>query len=158
HAMALNGRARGLQIQVRPPDRFINNPDEAVFATIFEYVPLDRSKLNQVDCALALIGDRDRIAAEFLPEGIVTSDEVVDPDPGMEVALVNQRAQANQTKGVIGEIVSVIAQPRFDFSFGSFDFENLVLIESKDERQPFAQPGDSGALVASGGKATAIVM
>ena len=164
HAMAANGRATGLQIQLRPRDRFINRPDDSVIARISDYVPLDPFGLNQVDCALAHIEDRSfvedqyraRVTAKF-PGQIVSSKKGVDPASVKRVTLVNETAQDADGRAT-GEIVKVGAACRFDFSFGSFDFENLVLIQGHDNK-PFAQPGDSGTLVASSdGSVTAMVM
>jgi len=59
----------------------------------------------------------------------------------MEVSRVDE---IDPAKEITGKIVSLHGDPRFDFSFGSFDFENLIMIESKEA---FAKPGDSGALV-----------
>jgi hypothetical protein len=144
HAMAMNGRATGAQILFRP-ELLIDDPDKYIFATVSNHVHLNPDEPNRVDCALAKIPDKflDRVRAEF-PKQIVTSADGVPPDRVTKVARVDESERAT------GKIVSLNAQPRFDFSFGSFEFENLIMIEGDDNdwNLPFAKPGDSGALVA----------
>jgi hypothetical protein len=172
HAMAVNGRATGAQIVIRPPDRLINDPEAYIVARITDHVHLTQERPNTLDCALAKIIDKSPalISAEFprlyhvpgLKDGdrIVTSPDGIDPHDEERVVRVDQ------IDAPMGTIVSVGTRPRFDFSFGSFDFEDLVLIEGDDNKWnlPFAKPGDSGGLVAGFDKkskeyrATAIVM
>jgi hypothetical protein len=161
HAMAVNGRATGARIVFRPPDRLIDDPGKYIFGRITDHVHLTQAGPNTLDCALAEIEDEflGRVRAEF-PNHIVTSAAGIDPEVDMPVTKVDE------SEATMGKIVSVNAQRRFDFSFGSFDFANLVLIEGDEDdgNGPFAKPGDSGALVAgldpndNQYKATAIVM
>jgi hypothetical protein len=144
HAMAVNGRATDARIAFKPPS-LIDDPQKYIFARITDHVHLTQAGPNTVDCALAEIEDQflGRVRAEF-PNRIVTSGDGIEPGVNMPVTKVDE---SEETKG---KIVSINAQPRFDFSFGSFDFQNLVLIEGDEDdgNRPFAKPGDSGSLVA----------
>ncbi len=159
HAMAVNGRATGARILFRPPDRFVNDPNDFVLANITNYVRLRQPGPNHVDCALARI-EREhigRVNARF-PQQIVTSAVGIDPTLGMKVIRVDDAEEPS------GAIVSDNYKPRFDFSFGGYDFEKLILIEGDKDQQPFARFGDSGSVIAGfdndSGKfrATALVM
>ena len=146
HAMAVNGRAIGARVVFKPPNRFIDDPEQLHFrlynGLTFTFL---QEGPNTLDCALAKIEKvyLDRVKAEF-PNHIVTSADGIDPEVDMQVTKVDE------SEATTGVIVSVNAQRRFDFSFGSFDFANLVLIEGDEDdgNRPFAKPGDSGALVA----------
>lgn len=156
HVMAVNGRvADDTRIIYRPPDRFIDDPRKYILAKMKAYVPLvpGDDKRNQVDCALAEVGqaDRDKVVAEF-PRKLVKYPDIVTPLRGMKVGRVDESDNAT------GVIEDAHLRVRIDYRFGTFDFDDMLLI--KGDQGPFAKPGDSGALVfdAATNKATAIVV
>jgi hypothetical protein len=156
HVMAVNGRvAEGTRIIYRPPDRFIDDPRKYILARVKAYVPLvpGDDKRNQVDCALAEVeqADRDKVIAEF-PRKLVKYSDIVPPLRGMKVGRVDEKDSAT------GVIEDTHLRVRIDYRFGTFDFENMMLI--KGDQGQFAKPGDSGALVfdTATNRATAIVV
>src|SRR5262245_53059451 len=70
HAMAVNGRATGARVIFRPPNEFIVNPSDYIFAHVTDHVHLTHPGPNRVDCALAKIDDRfqGRVNAVFQNE------------------------------------------------------------------------------------------
>jgi hypothetical protein len=148
HVMAVNGRVPiGKPIMFRPPQKFIVNPNDYIFAVLADYVPLvpegpdyNGYQPNIVDCAMALVDKPDRVTAQF-PRYIVDPMRIIEPHAGMKVGLVDD------SNGVsAGEVAQASARVRIDYRFGTFDFEDMVLIRGADGKR-FANPGDSGALV-----------
>ena len=149
HVMAVNGRVdEGTEIVFRPPGVFINrDPGKFVFATTAAYVPLtlDPQTPNLVDCALARIEKEqvDRVKAEF-PNWMVETDQVMEPALGMKVYLVDAEGP-----GIAGRVMDISAHLRLDYSFGTYDFDQQIIIEPEDGGGSFAfaKPGDSGGLI-----------
>ena len=144
HVMAVNGRVPiGKRVIFNPIDKFIVNPNGYIFGRLKVFVPLRPEREgydnpNRVDCALAAIENPDRVTGEA-PGRIFDSADLVDPKPGESVHRVDESESAT------GVIEDVNARLRIDYPFGTFDFEDMVLI--KGYNGPFANPGDSGALV-----------
>ena len=132
HALAFNGRVpEGTEIYAREWREFVTG-NEHVLAHLSETVLLDRNGDNQVDCALAEITHPDvvRIGDPVEPVNVAEQDRVYkDTDRGK----------------MTGRVTDTNATLEIDFSFGTFRFRDLILIEGKGGR--FATPGDSGALV-----------
>lgn len=157
HIMAMNGRVPILKrIYFNPPESFVDNPDDYIFGRLAAWVPLrpegpgyDPNQPNQVDCAVALVENADRVTGEF-PGRIVDCADIVDPVPGDIVTRVDDIDKA------IGTVEEVGARVRIAYRFGTFDFDNMVLI--KGIGGAFASPGDSGALVVTKGKPTAMIV
>ena len=164
HVMAVNGRVpRNTRILFKPPGKFIVDPNEYIFALLYTWVPLvpegpeydpkksdDLKAANRVDCALAIVDKPDRVSGKF-PDRTVNYAEIVDPKPNESVVRVGS--------GVKGTVEEVSARVRIDYRFGTFDFEDMVLIKSSVEGDNFATPGNSGDLVLnSNGMPTAMIV
>ena len=152
HAMTVNGRVPvGTEVQFRPPNQFVDGLDELIIACTTVHVPLSQSGINHSDCALAEVRDPDQIETQF-PERIVSSAKLIDPQKGMYVNRVDDTEQAS------GVITDVNVRMKIDYRFGTFEFDDLILIEGVGG--PFARSGDSGAIVVDRktNKATALVV
>jgi hypothetical protein len=138
----VNGRVpAGTLVQFRPPDEFVEVPQKIIIARTSVYVPLSQSEVNHSDCALAIVDDpedKDKIELAF-PKRILSSAEMIDPTVGMSVFRVDE------TESARGEIMDVNLRMRIDYRFGTFEFDDLILIEGDCGR--FARHGDSGAIV-----------
>ncbi len=139
-----------------PPERFVDNPNDYIFARLAAWVPLrpegpgyDPDQPNEVDCALGLVESADRVTGEF-PDRIVDCADIVDPEPGDQVERVDDIDKAT---GIIEE---VDARVRIAYRFGTFDFDGMVLIRGIGGE--FANPGDSGALVVKNGRPAAMIV
>jgi hypothetical protein len=132
HVMAANGLIpANMPLVCARYDQFMD-PSEQVFAETTLHVWMQSSIPNVVDCALARLnrqksmGVPKRIAKPTLNMKVVRSDE---------------------SSPIIGTVVDVDAYLRMDYSFGTFDLEHQLLIESDDPSKAYARPGDSGALL-----------
>ena len=132
HALAFNGRVpEGTEMYARQWREFVTG-NEHVVARLSETVLLDRNSDNQVDCALAEITNPD----------VVRIGDAVEP---VDVA-ANDRVYKDTDRGkATGRVTDTNATIEVDFSFGTFRFCDVLLIQAKSGR--FATPGDSGALV-----------
>lgn len=143
HVMAVNGRVPlGKGILFKPTDKFVNDPGYYVFAHLKAFVRLCPLGTNYVDCALAEVdpGDEAKLKDHYA-DRIINLDAYTDPIRGNKV-------QANGAAGLTtGTIEDVHGRVRIDYRFGTFDFDDMVLIKGKDDETPFAQPRDSGSLV-----------
>lgn len=132
HALAFNGRVpEGTPLFARQWREFVNGTEHVV-ARLTETVLLDRLGDNQVDCALAEITDVEtvRIGDQVEPVDVTHQDRVYkETDRGKSSGRITDT-------GVTLDV---------DFSFGTFRFTDVLLIEGRNGR--FATPGDSGALV-----------
>jgi hypothetical protein len=150
HVMMANGRVpKDKPIIFKIPNTF----GQRVFASTTVYVPLVQAgpnDPNHVDCALAKVENPELVATQF-PDWIVYSDPV-EPEPQMRVSKVDN------TDNATGVVRSVNVHMRIDYRFGTYDFDDLVLIEG--DYGQFALPGDSGAIVVDrdSKKATALVI
>jgi hypothetical protein len=155
HAMMVNGRVpAGTRILFKPPDQFIDDPNRYVFARTTAYVPLIQAGPNypnNVDCALAEVENPDLVETQF-PNQIVEFGDPVDPEAHMQVSRVDA------TDPATGVITGVNVHMPIDYRFGTYDFDDLVLIEGDNGQ--FAKPGDSGAILVDQvtHKATALVI
>jgi hypothetical protein len=157
HVMAVNGRVPLLRrILFKPPQKFIDDPDKYIFARVAAWVPLrpegpgyDPAQPNTVDCALAVIENPQGVTGAF-PSKVVDHTDIADPEAGDEVIRVDDQEE------VKGTIEQVGARVRIAYGFGTFDFDDMVLI--KGCTGPFASPGDSGALVVKNGKPCAMIV
>ena len=157
HILRVNGRV--------PPDPRAAQILSAVFVGdqphIAEPGPLIRLQRgcgNPVDCAIAPLKDGAEVVSAF-PVGtfVLISGDAVPPAPEMRVQKVG--AATGHTHGVI---VDTDADLYVDFSFGTFLFEDQVIIEGSREGEDFANDGDSGSIVATEteeqtGRATAMI-
>jgi hypothetical protein len=147
HVIAVNGRVPiGQRVMFNPSGKFVVSPSEYIFARLSAYVYLrpegpdyDSKKPNRVDCALAKVEHPDRVTGEA-PDRIFDSSDLQEPKPG---DLVGRVDESDKATGVIQEVE---ARVRIAYPFGTFDFDDMVLIGGYDNR-PFANPGDSGALI-----------
>ncbi len=104
HVMAVNGRVPlGTRILFKPPEKFIVDPNDYVFARLTAYVPLrpegpgyNPNEPNTVDCALAVVEKPDLVTGEF-PRRIVDCDNPVEPVAGMTV-------ETDDAKGTIEQV------------------------------------------------------
>jgi len=150
HAMMVNGRVPpGTPITFKVPNQF----NQLVFASTTVYVPLVQAGPNypnHVDCALAKVENPNLIATQF-PDWIVDADPV-EPEAQMKVSRVDDTDKAT------GVITSVNGHMPIDYRFGTYDLDDLVVIEGYNGQ--FAKPGDSGAIVVDQAtkKATAMVI
>jgi len=145
HVLAVNGRVPlGKEIFFRPPDQFVDDPDQYIIAKLSGFVELHREEANSVDCAIAEIVDPDKVTDKF-PDSVVSYTDLGEAEPGMEVVA------AGQTVGPSGRIVSAKQQTSVDYTFGTFDFvEQMSIVSdgnSSANGEMFARPGDSGAVV-----------
>jgi hypothetical protein len=151
HAMMANGRVpKGTPITFKIPNTF----GQRVFASTAVHVPLVQAGPNypnHVDCALAKVENSELVETQF-PDRIVDYSNPIDPETQMKVSRVDQSDKAT------GVITGVNVHMRIDYRFGTYDFDDLVLIEG--DYGQFAVPGDSGALVVDQAtkKATALVI
>jgi len=141
HVMKVNGRVpMGVEILFVQPGEFMDDPARNVMARTSVHVQLiqNSEKPNHVDCALAEIVTG-RVEAELPRAYEVKSAEILDPEPLMSVARVDESENAT------GMIEEINVRARIDYRFGTFDFDDLVLIKGNNRR--FGRAGDSGALV-----------
>jgi hypothetical protein len=133
HIMAVNGRV--------PPGADIvsaatvNKP--AKLAKAKEFISLSRDLSNSVDCGVALLPKDAPVEGAKL-----NSDLPTDPKPRRNVTKIG--AVTGET---MGRIVDIDADLYVDYSFGTFRFDNQVIIDGRRDDIEFATAGDSGAIV-----------
>jgi hypothetical protein len=136
HILAVNGRLpKDTRIVAGELVGAEVEPEEiAIFPGDGYFVEIGHDPISPADCALARL-NKDRI-----PEGF----HRVEPTPplvGMKVT--KEGAITGRTKGTI---VDILADVSVDYSFGTFRFNDQILIEGEDG-QEFAWDGDSGSIV-----------
>jgi hypothetical protein len=154
HILAVNGRvpkdtrivSAVLVGAGAKPEELATFPGDGYFVAIGGYP-------NPADCALARLDDN-RIPPEFTPAALIDPGLVA---PGLPVTKTG--AITGRTSGML---VDIDADVCVDYSFGTFRFNNQILIdggqkEDKKDKE-FAWDGDSGSIVLSeDGKPIAIV-
>jgi hypothetical protein len=96
-----------------------------------------------VDCALARLKDSAPVSPAFAKDTLTLSTGLpVDPVPGMRVKKVGAATGLRA-----GQIVDIGADLYVDYSFGTFRFDNQIVIDSGSDQIDFATLGDSGSLV-----------
>lgn len=132
HALAFNGRVpTGTALFSRDFGEFVTGA-EPVVARLSQTVVLDRRTDNQVDCALAEITAPDSV-------------RIGDPVEPIDVAEQGRVYKETDRGSATGHVTDTHATVEVDFTFGTFRFSDVLLIQGKKGR--FASPGDSGALI-----------
>jgi hypothetical protein len=141
HILAANGRVR------QDPNAEIlwaqRVGEQKTIADRVFHFPLNRNTGagNDVDCALATIRNQKDVRAIFPAEiGALTSNAPIHPTRGMPVVKVGSSTGRTQ-----GTIVDIDADLYVDYSFGTFRFNNQIIIEG--ENGNFATAGDSGSIL-----------
>jgi hypothetical protein len=151
HTLAVNGRVRpGTEIVSAA---FVGRAKKlkpiATFLGRGYFVEIT-SNINFVDCALAKL-DADTIKTKFADSDLAKLKPPIPPQPNMKVQKVG--GVTGLTKGIIEDIKVDVS---VDYSFGTFRFNDQVLIKGDDEQ--FAWDGDSGSIVTNmDGEPTAMI-
>jgi hypothetical protein len=137
HILAVNGRVPIDSEIVTPGAEDALGVTQRPIAKFKAAVRLDYSGQNYVDCALAEIYNADvtSVTPDNVPVTIVR-----DANIGLRVFKYGK-----STGKTYGRVVDVQADILVDYSFGTFAFEDQVLIDGG--ASDFAVDGDSGALV-----------
>jgi hypothetical protein len=147
HVLRVNGRVPDAAHIVSA--EFVGTED--IIAKPDDFVPLSYDEGNPVDCAVALLpkgpsevlpkGHRE-VQAGFLDGLTLSPKGPIAPVPNMKVTKVG--ATTYRTDGTI---VDVNADLYVDYSFGTFLFEQQIMIEGGTDGYDFASGGDSGSIV-----------
>lgn len=147
HVLRVNGRVPDAAHIVSA--EFVGTEDKIAEPGVF--VPLSYDGGNPVDCAVALLP---KGPSELLPKGTrevqaafpggltLSSNGPITPVPNMKVTKVG--ATTHRTDGIV---VDVHADLYVDYSFGTFLFEQQIMIEGGTDGYDFASGGDSGSIV-----------
>ena len=146
HVMAVNGRVPdGAKIVL---SEFVGNQQQ--LADPDQFVRLTSDGTNAVDCALAKLTSSSP-ASLTSPANTLRSVGV----PALDMQVEKVGAGTGSTKGTI---VDVDVDLYVDYSFGTFRFENQVMIDSGSDGTDFATVGDSGSLIVDTGTGQAVAM
>ncbi len=123
-------------------------------AQLTQFVPLDVSAPNRVDCAIAEVADANLVQARALAKvGKLSGDQPVDATEKMRVEKVGRG-----TGYTIGTVFDVSANLSLEYDIGELKFTDQILIQG--ESGVFSGDGDSGALVVAmdSGAATGLLI
>jgi hypothetical protein len=123
-------------------------------ATLARFVPLETTKPNRVDCALAAILDATAVIPAVLPKvGRLTTAEPIEAAEGMQVEKAGR-----ETGYTTGRIFDVSATIPVEFGLGTLTFEDQLLI--RGDAGAFSDGGDSGSLIVdqASGRAAGLLM
>jgi hypothetical protein len=139
HVLAVNGRV--------PKDAEIVSAEfvgtEDTIAKPGYFIGFERDGGNSVDCAVALLPKPTRkVQATFPDDFTLSPDGPADPMPDMKVTKFG--AATDRTDG---RIVDTHVDLYVDYSFGTFRFNDQVMIDGGKDNGHFATAGDSGSLV-----------
>ena len=142
HVLATENRAKRGDNVLQPgaSDGGVN-PDNAV-ARLHKFVRLSKTKMNEADCAIALVDERvDCLPTKLL--GLGKFAGLGSPVTGGErLAKVGRTTGLTRGRVTAFEVDDVVV----DYDTGELGFNNQVEIEGTDN-EPFSQGGDSGSMI-----------
>lgn len=140
HILSVKGRIHEGDPIVSPgPD---DASDGGQVAKLTSSIPLNRNEANLFDCAIAEISDTGTTKLDFPELPVAIGGPAALPKEGLAYKYGKTTGATN------GRIVDTAADILVEYSFGTYRFENQVLIDGGKD-YPFAADGDSGAVVFS---------
>jgi hypothetical protein len=152
HTLAVNGRVPRGSVIVSA--EFVGRGTS--LATRDAFIDLKADAPNKADCALArlILKPKKEVGSTF-PRGTYSLRSGA---PALAARGMKVQKVGGATGHTLGTVVDVDADLYVTFSFGTYRFENQVMIDGGDDNV-FATPGDSGSIVADiGGKPEARAM
>jgi hypothetical protein len=117
------------------------DPAKDEIATLTRFIPLVTPGANSVDCAIAKVLSRNKVAATPLPKvGRLKSGTPVEAAEGMKV-----HKHGRTTGYTQGHIYDVSADVSIDYDMGTLIFQDQILI--RGDGGSFSNAGDSGSMI-----------
>jgi hypothetical protein len=118
------------------------NANKDAIAKLTRFIPLSKTKPNQVDCAIAAVSAGAKVGATPMSKvGRLAAPEPIDAVPGMKVHKVGRTT--GYTTGVIQD---VSADVTVGYDIGAVTFQDQILIVG-DGGESFSDSGDSGSMI-----------